>query len=91
MLTNRSRPIASPSFSATRRVEAWAGDRKVADLTVGVQRASFTLKGLRLDRKGEKLDIRLHADGASAKVVDDQGGTREATVAFHDFRVISRH
>jgi len=78
------------SFETPRRVEVWSGDRKLTDLLVGTQPAPFTLKDLRLERNDQKLTLRFRADGELAKVTDEQKGTREATVAFHNFRVISR-
>ncbi|MBI2950933.1 hypothetical protein HYY27_02505, partial [bacterium] len=78
------------SLETPRRVEVWSGDRKLTDLLVGTQPAPFTLKDLRLERNDQKLTLRFRADGELAKVTDEQKGTREATVAFHNFRVISR-
>ncbi len=81
------------SFETPRRVEVWAGDRKLTDLVVGTQPAPFTLKDLRLepkDQEGQKLTLRFHALEGPVKVVDEQGGSREATVAFHNFRVVSQ-
>jgi hypothetical protein len=77
------------SFEKVRRVEARVDGRRVKDLEIGAGPSEYRLEGFVLE-PGARAILTFHATGGPSKVPDDQGGTRDATIAFHNFRVMSR-